>query len=202
MKTFIKYIVCLVLFCISCSTWRNNIEANASKESKYVELYGILETKAIPITQDIVSFFCYEGPTFLPKSDTVEITVPSKLNPNILNFSPDTKAFFAYNDGAVIWISDEQNGSTNSDLQQRIMNAVMRIQCGFEGETFFVPETTITEGVDENGLCWKTVNFEFMSYGYDCVPPEHKWYFDRVLESFHKKPPSYQEVFEEMSKEL
>lgn len=202
MKTFIKYIVCLVLFCISCSTWRNNIEANASKESKYVELYGILETKAIPITQDIVSFFCYEGTTFLPKSDTVEITVPSKLNPNILNFSPDTKAFFAYNDGAVIWISDEQNGSTNSDLQQRIMNAVMRIQCGFEGETFFVPETTITEGVDENGLCWKTVNFEFMSYGYDCVPPEHKWYFDRVLESFHKKTPSYQEVFEELLKTL
>lgn len=132
----------------------------------------------------------------------LEITVPSKLNPNILNFSPDTKAFFAYNDGAVIWISDEQNGSTNSDLQQRIMNAVMRIQCGFEGETFFVPETTITEGIDENGLCWKTVNFEFMSYGYGYVPPEHKWYFDRILESFHKKTPSYQEVFEELLKTL
>lgn len=196
------YFAIMLLVLSSCAVRQAATESPMPNEKECTELYGELEAKVVPITQDLVEFFCYEGPTFLPKSDTVEITVPSKLNPNILNFSPDTKAFFAYNDGAVIWISDEQNGSTNSDLQQRIMNAVMRIQCGFEGETFFVPETTITEGIDENGLCWKTVNFEFMSYGYGYVPPEHKWYFDRILESFHKKTPSYQEVFEELLKTL
>ncbi len=92
------------------------------------------------------------------------------------------------------------------ELRKRIFNAFVRIHFNdskeSEREKFFVPEMTIDEGVDENGLFWKTVNFEFLSYGYDCVPPEHKWYFDRVLESFHKKTPSYQEVFDKLLKTL
>ncbi|MCQ2301726.1 MAG: hypothetical protein MJZ94_03750 [Bacteroidales bacterium] len=193
------YFAVLILVLSSCAVRQATTQSQMPNEKGCAELYGELETKAIPIRQDLVSFFCYEGPTFLPKSDTVEITVPSKLNSNILNFDPNTKAFFAYNNGASIWINYKQY---NSKLEQRIWDAVMRIQCGFEGETFFVPETTITEGIDENGLCWRTVNFEFMSYGYGYVPPEHKWYFDKILESFHKKTPSYQEVFEELLKTL
>lgn len=198
MNTIAKYVaICLLVFFSSCSIKKNSVDTNALKEKECTELYGELETKVIPITQDLVEFFCYEGPTLLPKNDTVEITVPNKLNSNILNFDPNAKAFFAYNNGASIWVEYKQY---NSKLEQRIWDAAMRIQIGLEGEKFFVPETSITEGVDENGLCWKTVNFEFMAYGYDCVPPEHKWYFDRILESFHKKTPSYQEVFDELLK--
>ena len=144
----------------------------------------------------------------LPIDDTVVITVPNKINPNIQACSPKVKKYFAYNDGSMIFIWKEPSLSPDleDELRKRMFSAFERIQFPRPDdsgeEKFFVPKTSITEGIDENGLCWKKVNFEFMSYGYDCVPPEHKWYFDRVLESFHKKTPSYQEVFEELLKTL
>ncbi|MCQ2302299.1 MAG: hypothetical protein MJZ94_06745 [Bacteroidales bacterium] len=170
-----------------------------------IELYGELEPKEVHITQDFVGFFGCDSCN-LPIDDTIVITLPNKINPSIMSPSPTIKDYFAYHNGAVFFISKEPNLSSEleEELRQRIKNARNRIE-GLdksEGEKFFVPETAIKEGIDENGLRWITVNEEFMSFGYSHVPPEHKWYFDKILESFHKKTPSYQEVFEEMSKEL
>ena len=208
MNTIAKYVaICLLVFFSSCSIKKNSVDTNALKEKECTELYGELETKEIHITQDRVCFFGFDPPV-LPIEDTVVITVPNKINPNIQACSPKVKKYFAYNDGSMIFIWKEPSLSPDleDELRKRMNNSWIRIWFPDsetnDGERFFVPETTVTEGVDENGLCWKTVNFEFMSYGYDCVPPEHKWYFDRILESFHKKTPSYQEVFDELQKEL
>ena len=197
MKTLIIQFVCMILLVTSCSVWNGNKGKKFLMDKNYTELYGEIEMMSMPITQDIVRLFCVDGTNTLPLIDTVEIMIPNKLNSNVINMDSDNKAFFAYYNGASIWIRNNQN---DNELVKRIWNSVMRIETGLEGETFFVPETTITEGVEENGLCWRNVDFEFISYGYDDVPPEHKWFFDRILESFHKKTPSYQEVFEKMQK--
>ena len=204
MNTIAKYVaICLLVFFSSCSIKKNSVDTNALKEKECTELYGELETKEIHITQDRVRFFGFDPPV-LPKDDTVVITVPNRRNHGIVCWDPVYYCF--YNNGAGVYIWDEPNlpYQQEEELRKRMFSAFERIQFPRPDdsgeEKFFVPETTITEGVDENGLCWKTVNFEFMSYGYDCVPPEHKWYFDRILESFHKKTPSYQEVFDELLK--
>ena len=201
MNTIAKYVaICLLVFFSSCSIKKNSVDTNALKEKECTELYGELETKEIHITQDKVCHFGFNSP-ILPKDDTIVITIPNKTNPDVLCWST---AYFIYNKGAGIFISDEY--TFDDELFRRITKASIRIIAPYldtiGGEKFFVPETTVTEGVDENGLCWKWVRFEFMSYGYSSVPPEHKWYFDRILESFHKKTPSYQEVFDELQKEL
>lgn len=203
MNTIAKYVaICLLVFFSSCSIKKNSVDTNALKEKECTELYGELETKEIHITQDRVGFFGFSS-SVLPIDDTIVISVPNKINPDIICW---ITAYYIYNNGARISICDEPSLSLElkDELRQRMNNSWIRIWFPDsetnDGERFFVPETTVTEGVDENGLCWKTVNFEFMSYGYDCVPPEHKWYFDRIIESFHKKTPSYQEVFDELLK--
>ena len=201
------YFAIMLLVLSSCAVRQAAMESQMHSEKECTELYGELETKVIHITQDRVRFFGFDSPV-LPIDDTVVITVPNKINSSLQACSPKVKKYFAYNDGAMIFIWKEPSLSPDleDELRKRMFSAFERIQFPRPDdsgeEKFFVPETSITEGVDENGLCWKTVNFEFMSYGYDCVPPEHKWYFDRVLESFHKKTPSYQEVFEELLKTL
>lgn len=204
MKTKYIYIAALILVLSSCAVRQAATESQMSNEKECAELYGELEAKEIHITQDMVGFFGFNS-SVLPKDDTIVIVVPNKINPDIICW---ITAYYNYYNGARISVCDEPDlpCQQKEELRKRIFSAFERIQFPRPDdsgeEKFFVPETTITEGVDENGLCWKTVNFEFMSYGYDCVPPEHKWYFDRVLESFHKKTPSYQEVFEELLKTL
>lgn len=198
------YIAVLLLVLSSCAVRQAATESQMPNEKECTELYGELETKEIHITQDRVRFFGFDPPV-LPIDDTIVISIPNKINPDIICWYT---AYFCYHNGSRIFICDKPSLSSELDeeLRHRIFNAFVRIHFNdskeSEGEKFFVPEMTIDEGIDENGLCWKEVNFEFMSYGYDYVPQEHKWYFDRILESFHKKTPSYQEVFEKMSKEL
>lgn len=203
MNTIAKYVaICLLVFFSSCSIKKNSIDTDALKEKECTELYGELETKEIHITQDVVRRFGFDTP-LLPKNDTIVITVPNNIYPDFICW---TTVYYAYNNCALVYVSDEPalEPQLEEKLHQRINDAWKRLffhnSETSDGEKFFVPETTITEGVDENGLCWKTVNFEFMSYGYVRVPPEHKWYFDRIIESFHKKTPSYQEVFDELLK--
>ena len=204
MKNKHIYIAFFFLVLSSCAVRQAATESPMPNEKECAELYGELETKEIHITQDRVRFFGFDPPV-LPKDDTIVIAVPNKINPDVICW---ITAYYNYYNGARISICDEPDLPYQQEekLRKRMFSAFERIQFPRPDdsgeEKFFVPETSITEGVDENGLCWKTVNFEFMSYGYDCVPPEHKWYFDRILESFHKKTPSYQEVFEELLKTL
>ena len=200
MKNKHIYIAFFFLVLSSCGVRQAAMESQMRNEKECTELYGELEAKEIHITQDMVGFFGFNS-SVLPKDDTVVIAVPSKINHNIICWDPHY--YFYYND-VLVYVSNEPSlaPELKEKLHQRINDAGNRIFFQSDGEKLFVPEMNITEGVDGNGLCWKKVNFEFMSYGYVRVPPEHKWYFDRVLESFHKKTPSYQKVFEELLKTL
>lgn len=64
------YFAIMLLVLSSCAVRQAATESPMPNEKECTELYGELEAKVVPITQDLVEFFCYEGPTFLPKSDT------------------------------------------------------------------------------------------------------------------------------------
>ena len=197
------YIAALLLVMSSCATRKAANRLQMASERECIELYGELETREIHVVQDLVWRFGINPPIW-PIHDTVVIAVPNKPDPNMIYFG--YAECYTYSNSADVYIFGTPSDELEFELRQRIWDAGKRILFPNSetnpGETYFVPETTVTEGIDENGLCWKIVNFEFMSYGYSRVPPEHKWFFDRILKSFHKKTPSYQEVFDELSKKL
>lgn len=146
--------------------------------------YGKLAERFI-MTDEIYSLF--------DTTAIFSITLPMNYQRNWLQISEGNYdypsgdiVYYYYKNNAVVYFSNTFSSINNDNISFIEKDSIVLIR--FTDPIYYFrnrvdPPCIVLEGIDKNGLCWKDVRYEWVSYGYQNIRNEDKAIFDSIINS-------------------